>query len=112
MTSVNFLCLEMQDTTMKAIFRILVILSGMVAVTQVYLFVLSFLTPSSLITAVLLFSGLINLVNRYAWRLIGNIWDKPQELEQKISETSSEAKPKTNKLTQDKNYARAFFIGL
>jgi len=72
---------------MKLIFRILVILSSMSGVIQLYYFILSFLSPYLLESAVWLFSGLISLVSSYAWRLIGVMWEKQQELEQKISET-------------------------
>jgi len=70
---------------MKTIFRILAILSGIGAVIQLYYFILSSLAPDLLITVVLLFSGLINLVSSYAWKLIGSMWEKRQELERRIS---------------------------
>jgi len=71
---------------MKWIFNILAIVSGLGGLLQLYSGVASL---PSLLSLVWLFSGLISLIGAYAWSLIGDMWEKQQELEQKISGTVS-----------------------
>ncbi len=76
----------MEATNMKIVFTALSAVSALGGLVQLYFCIVQLPTLPSLAW---FFSGLISLLSSYAWGMIGDMWQKQQELGRRIPETTS-----------------------